>query len=180
MAISDELIPNLIRALYDPILAAGGISGVGSTGGASTPGYAVLPMQFVNTPNSGGSHLGSAYDGGYEGYLVTSLEQLLGQHPADAFGNAITNRECNGGPSTCGAAIDAALLKTYNALVTANGSSQRAGVDGVDGFGCGEADDAGLRRDRVPRAGRHHPAGHRLAEPADVPAGDRIPAAPPR
>ena len=123
VAIADELMPNLIRALYDPVLAAGGISGVGSTGGASTPGYGVLPMQFVNTPNSGGSHLGSAYDGGYESYLVTSLQQLLGQSPADAFGSEITSRECNGGPSTCGAAFDAALLKTYNALVTANGSS---------------------------------------------------------
>jgi acyl-homoserine lactone acylase PvdQ len=126
VAIADELVPNLIRALYDPILAAGGISGVGSTGGASTPGYAVLPMQFVNTPNSGGSHLGSAYDGGYEGYLVTSLQQLLSQSPADAFGTEITSRECAGGPSTCSTSIDAALLKTYNALVTANGSSNVA------------------------------------------------------
>ena len=123
IAIADELMPNLIESLYDSILGAGGLSGVGSTGGASTPGYAVLPMQFVNTPNSGGAHLGSAYDGGYESYLVTTLTQLLGGSPADAFGNEITDRECGGGPATCAASIDAALLKTYNALVTANGSS---------------------------------------------------------
>ncbi len=123
IAIADELMPNLIESLYNPILGAGGLSGVGSTGGASTPGYAVLPMQFVNTPNSGGSHLGSSYDGGYEGYLVSTLQQLLGQSPADGFGNEITDRECNGGPGTCLTSIDAALLKTYNALVTANGSS---------------------------------------------------------
>ena len=36
-------------------------------------------MQFVNTPNSGGAHLGSAYDAGYEGYLLKTLEQLRGQ-----------------------------------------------------------------------------------------------------
>jgi acyl-homoserine lactone acylase PvdQ len=123
VAISDELIPRLIRALYDPILAKGGLGTLGSTGGAATNGYSVLPMQWVNTPNSGGAHLGSAYDGGYEGYLVATLEQLLGQHPADGFGTAITSRECAGGPSTCAGTIDAALKSTYAALVQANDSS---------------------------------------------------------
>jgi acyl-homoserine lactone acylase PvdQ len=126
VAISDELIPRLIRALYDPILAAGGTGGVGSTGGASTDGYAILPMQWVNTPNSGGAHLGSAYDGGYEGYLVATLQQLLGQNPVDGFGTAITSKECSGGPSTCPTAIDSALQATYDALVQANGSSDVA------------------------------------------------------
>jgi hypothetical protein len=126
VAIADELVPNLIRALYDPILATGGLGTQGSTGGAATASYSVLPMQFVNTPDSGGAHLGSAYDGGYEGYLVASLQQLLGRHPADGFGTPITSRECHGGPRTCHAAIDAALAKTYAALVTANGSSDVA------------------------------------------------------
>jgi hypothetical protein len=80
-------------------------------------------MQWVNTPNSGGAHLGSAYDGGFEGYLMSTLEQLLGQHPADGFGTAITSRECAGGPSTCAGTIDAALKATYDALVQANGSA---------------------------------------------------------
>jgi acyl-homoserine lactone acylase PvdQ len=123
VAIADELMPNLIRALYDPILAGGGIGAVGSTGGAATGGYAVLPMQWVNTPNSGGAHLGSAYDGGYDSYLVSSLQQLLGQAPADGFGPEITSRECAGGPATCGRTIDAALQQTYQALVTANGTT---------------------------------------------------------
>jgi hypothetical protein len=126
VAISDELMPRLIRALYDPVLAGGGLGSVGSTGGAQTDGYAVLPMQWVNTPNSGGAHLGSAYDGGYESYLVATLEQLLGQHPADGFGTAITSRECAGGPATCPAAIDAALKATYTALSQANGSTNVA------------------------------------------------------
>jgi hypothetical protein len=123
VAIADELMPNLIRALYDPILAGGGIGAVGSTGGAATGGYAVLPMQWVNTPNSGGAHLGSAYDGGYDSYLVSSLQQLLGRAPADGFGPEITSRECAGGPATCGETIDAALQRTYLALVTANGTT---------------------------------------------------------
>jgi hypothetical protein len=124
VAIADELMPNLIRALYDPIFAAGGVGSVGSNGGATSPGYDVLPMQFVNTPNSGGKHLGSAYDGGYESYVVATLQQLLGQSPVDGFGPALTSKECGGGPSTCAASIDAALTTTYQALVTANGSSQ--------------------------------------------------------
>jgi acyl-homoserine lactone acylase PvdQ len=126
VAIADELMPNLIRALYDPILAAGGVGTAASTGGAATPAYTVLPMQFVNTPNSGGAHLGSAYDGGYESYLVTTLQQLLGEAPADGFRTAITSRECAGGPATCPASIDAALRATYDALVTANGSANVA------------------------------------------------------
>ena len=123
VAIADELVPNVIRALYDPILAAGGLGSVGSTGGAQTPGYSALPMQWVNTPNSGGTHLGSSFDGGYESYLVSTFQQLLGQNPADGFGPEITDEECDGGPSTCPQAIDAALLQTYNALVTANKNS---------------------------------------------------------
>jgi hypothetical protein len=123
VAIADELIPNLIRAFYDRILASGGISGVSSTGGAAVQGYAVLPMQWVNTPNSGGAHLGSAYDGGYEGYLMSTLQQLLGRHPRDGFTAPLTRHECNGGPSTCRQAVDTALRKTYDALVQANGTS---------------------------------------------------------
>jgi hypothetical protein len=126
VAIMDELMPQLIRAVYDRLLAAGGVGPIGSNGGATDPGYRILPMQFVNTPNSGGQHLGSAYDGGYEGYLQTTLRQLAGQHPADAFPPAITSRWCRGGPGTCGAAIDAALSRTHDALVRANGSANVA------------------------------------------------------
>ena len=126
VAIADELVPNLIRALYDPILAGGGLGGIGSNGGASASGYSVLPMQWVNTPNSGGAHLGSSFDGGYEGYLVATLQQLLGKSPADGFGTELTSKECTGGPATCHAAIDAALVTTYNALAKANGSADVA------------------------------------------------------
>jgi acyl-homoserine lactone acylase PvdQ len=111
VAIADELIPNVIRAFYDPILAAGGVS---------ANRYSALPMSFVDYPNQ---HQGSSYDSGYESYLVATLEQLLGQSPADGFGPEITSRECGGGPTTCGASLDAALASTYNSLVTANAST---------------------------------------------------------
>ena len=111
VAIADELVPNLIRAIFDPILAAGG---VGSNG------YSALPMQFVDYPNG---HNGSSYDGGYEGYLVSTLEQLLDGTPIDGFALNVTSHECGGGQLTCGTSIDTALLNTYNALVSANGSA---------------------------------------------------------
>jgi acyl-homoserine lactone acylase PvdQ len=123
IAIMDELVPDLAEAIYNPLLADGGIGGQGSTGGAVTPGYTILPMQFVNTPNSGDAHLGSAYDGGWEGYLETTLQQLRGLSPADAFGPAISGTWCGSGPASCPDAVDAALLKAYNDLSTANGSS---------------------------------------------------------
>ena len=124
VAISDELYDNLIRALYDPIFASGGVGGVASTGGAVAPGYDVVPMQWVNSPDSGGSHLGSAYDeSGWESYAASTLQQLLGRHPADGFTGALRRHECGGGPSTCPAAIDSALQATYDALVAANGTT---------------------------------------------------------
>jgi acyl-homoserine lactone acylase PvdQ len=126
IAIDDELVPNLVRAFYDRILARGGLSGVTSTGGATVPGYAKLPMQWVNTPNSGGAHLGSAYDGGYEGYLMSTLQQLLGQHPRDGFGPVLTRHECGGGPATCRRKVAHALAATYDALVAANGNGKVA------------------------------------------------------
>jgi acyl-homoserine lactone acylase PvdQ len=123
VAIMDVLQEKLIRAMFDPILAAGGISGVGSTGGAATRGYAVLPMQWVNTPNSGGAHLGSAYDGGYESYVLKVLRQLRGEPVAQPFGSAIMSSVCGSGPASCPAAFDRALSDTYDTLVQANGGS---------------------------------------------------------
>lgn len=131
IAIMDELEDNIIQAIFDPILLAGGTGGSVSNGGASTPAYTVLPMQWVNTPNSGDAHLGSAYDSGYESYLVKAFEQLQGSPVAAPFGSEITTAWCGtpgnpgnpGGSAACPAAMDSALLKTYRALVTANGNS---------------------------------------------------------
>jgi hypothetical protein len=115
VAIADELYPNLIRAIFGPLLAAGG---------SSSNSFSALPMGFVDSPNQ---HQGSSYDGGYEGYLVATFQQLLGQSPADGFGPEITSRECGAlGQLSCLDAINAAVVKTYNDLVTANGSSNIA------------------------------------------------------
>jgi hypothetical protein len=123
IAIDDTLIPLVIHAVYDPLLAAGGTGAVGTNGGATQEGYSILPMPFVNTPNSGGAHLGSAFDAGYEGYLLKTFEQLRGQPVTAGFTSAVTSTWCGAGPASCGAAIDGALAKAYSALVSANGGA---------------------------------------------------------
>jgi acyl-homoserine lactone acylase PvdQ len=116
VAIMDQLTPAVIRAIFDPLFAAGG---------ASSNGYNVFPMGFVNEPYNGGSHLGSAYDGGWEGYTVKALDQFTGTSVAQPFSSVVTAKLCgSGGLSGCGPALDAALASAYQALVTANGGSK--------------------------------------------------------
>jgi acyl-homoserine lactone acylase PvdQ len=115
VAIMDQLTPAVIRAIFDPLFAAGG---------TNPAGYDAFPVGFVNEPYNGGAHLGSAYDGGWEGYTVKALGQMTGQHVAQPFSPAVTARLCGtGGLSHCGPALDAALKATYEALVKANGGS---------------------------------------------------------
>jgi acyl-homoserine lactone acylase PvdQ len=115
VAIMDQLTPTLIRAIFDPLLAAGG---------SNAGGYQVLPMGFVNEPYNGGAHLGSAYDGGWEGYTLKALDQATGRKVAQPFSPAVTAKLCgSGGLSHCGPALDAALKATYQALVKANRGS---------------------------------------------------------
>ena len=115
VAIMDQLTPAIIKAIFDPLFAAGGTSG---------NGYSIFPMGFTNAPDNGGSHLGSAYDGGWEGYTVMALDQMMGRRVAEPFGHAVTARLCGtGGLRNCGPALDAALESTYQALVKANKGS---------------------------------------------------------
>ncbi len=112
VAIMDQLTPAIIKAIFNPLFAAGG---------TNSNGYNVFPMGFTNAPNNGGAHLGSAYDGGWEGYTQMALDQMMGRHVAEPFGPAVTARLCGtGGLKHCGPALDAALESTYQALLKAN------------------------------------------------------------
>jgi acyl-homoserine lactone acylase PvdQ len=117
VAIMDQLTPAVIRAIFDPLFAAGG---------TNSGGYNVFPMGFVNEPFNGGSHLGSSYDGGWEGYTLKALDQFTGTSVAQPFSPGVTTRLCSssGGLNSCGTALDAALESTYQALVKANGGSK--------------------------------------------------------
>jgi hypothetical protein len=119
VAIMDELWPRLIQAVFDPLFAAGGVQGSGGT----ATGYNVFPMAFEDTPNGGGAHHGSAYQSGWDGYLQKILDQVQGLQVAQPFPAEVTSQVCGGGLTACPAAIDKALADTYQALLTANGSS---------------------------------------------------------
>ena len=120
VAIMDQLTPAVIKALFNPLFAAGG---------TNSGGYNIFPMGFVNEPFNGGAHLGSAYDGGWEGYTVKALDQYTRTSVAQPFSSRVTGKLCGrGGLGSCGAALDAALKATYQALVTANGGTKNVAL----------------------------------------------------
>jgi len=118
VAIMDELYPRLVRALYDGLYAAGGVHDYKGLPYA----YDVLPQVFSDTPNTEGAHLG-AYDGGWEGFVLTSLRQLRGVPVADAFPAPVTSRLCGSGPGSCPDAFAKAFRAAEDGLVAANGGS---------------------------------------------------------
>jgi acyl-homoserine lactone acylase PvdQ len=119
VAIMDQLFPALNRAFFDSLFSAGGVHQYNNL----DAGYNVFPMAFEGTPNGFGSHSGSSYQDGWDGYDWKVLRTLNGSTPTLAFSSDTTSRTCGTGlnSTNCGAAIDAALLSTYNALVAANG-----------------------------------------------------------
>ena len=150
------------------------------TAARRTEGYSILPMPFVNTPNSGGAHLGSAFDAGYEGYLLKTLRAAARPDPSPP-GSACDHQSkwCGGGPASCRSAIDGALAKAYAALVTANGGSTNVASWTLSPDAAAAKQTMPVvRRDPVPRARHRRAAGHRLAEPSDLPAGCELPPTP--
>jgi acyl-homoserine lactone acylase PvdQ len=120
VAIMDQLARNLERAIFDPVFAGGGVFQVDG----ADAGYSVVPMQFNDWPHGNGTHHGSSYQDGWAGYVVKVLQQLTGASPATPFSADTTSRVCGAaGLTSCGAAIDSALLTTYNQLAAANGST---------------------------------------------------------
>ena len=120
VAIMDELYPRLQQALFGSLLGGGGTD----VQDGLPYRFNVLPMVFADTPHGdGGTQHGSSYDGGYEGDDQKLLDQVLHHHVLQPFSTTLTSRVCGGGIAGCGASIDAALGDAYNALVSANGSS---------------------------------------------------------
>ena len=123
VAIMDELAPRLDRAFFDRLFQAGGVyqGKVDGTVNGMDAGYNQLLMEFADNPST---HGGSSYYDGWEGYVWKALRQLTSQPVAKPFTAITTSHLCgSAGLSSCGTAIDNALLATYNALVTANGNS---------------------------------------------------------
>lgn len=176
VAIMDELWPRLIQAVFDPLFAAGGVQGSGGT----ATSYTVFPMDFEDTPNGGGAHHGSAYQSGWDGFLVKILDQVQGVQPAQPFPSVVTSQLCGGGLTACPAAIDGALAGTYQALVTANGGSTDVASWTQDAATAAAGQTMPVYDDiRFASIGVvSQPASHRLAEPAHLPAGRPVPSPP--
>ena len=173
VAIMDQLTPAVIKAIFDPLFAAGG---------TNPGGYNVFPMGFVNEPLQRRQSSRQR--------LRRRLGGLHGQGPGPVHRHqrraAVQPR---GDHKT--------LQQQRRAELLRHGARRRPGVR-LPGPGQGErrveervhldpgrehgrhrADHAGLRRHRLPVAGDRRPAQHPLAEPADVPAGGLVPGAPP-
>ncbi|MEA2504307.1 MAG: hypothetical protein QOG36_1350 [Actinomycetota bacterium] len=124
VAAMDHLEVQLAQALFGTVLGdlTLGNGGLDVVDGVPYD-YARLPMVFADTPNSRGAHLGSAYDSGYESYVVKALRLMRGAPVAAPFGAALSFRLCGGGLAACGAAVATALQQTASDLAAANGGS---------------------------------------------------------
>ncbi|HEV3231720.1 MAG TPA: penicillin acylase family protein [Candidatus Dormibacteraeota bacterium] len=107
VAIMDALYPRLAHAIFDPWLNGGQFS----------------TLQGLNPLNNPPGPTGSAYDGGWEGYLQRALRQAA--NPAIA--NGYSQSYCGGGSlATCQTALVAALQGALDSLSTAYGNPDPA------------------------------------------------------
>jgi hypothetical protein len=104
VAIMDALYPRLAHAIFDPWLDSGQF------------GQLTGIMGLNNPPGP----LGSAYDGGWEGYLQRSLRQAV--NPAIA--NPYSQSYCGSGSlPACQAAVQSALQGALDAITSAYGTA---------------------------------------------------------
>src|ERR1035437_614473 len=119
VAIMDELYPHVLRALFDHIFAAGGVT----TQLGLSSGYTVVPEGFSQNPNQT-SGSGSSYYGGLQSQVLKALRQVNGEAVGLPFSSTTTALLCGAsGLTGCHAALDQALVDTAAALQTANGGS---------------------------------------------------------
>ncbi|MFN2465026.1 MAG: penicillin acylase family protein, partial [Candidatus Dormibacteria bacterium] len=125
VAIMDELYPRLVRAVFDglfadPALAAhrNGVEQVDKMDSR----YDRVPFEWANNPGYDDQHLGSAYDGGWDGYLQKLIQQLHHKAVPMRFSEASTAQMCTGGLTTCEASIANALAAAADQLKDVNTS----------------------------------------------------------
>jgi len=104
VAIMDALYPRLAHAIFDPSLDASQFQDL-------------LNINGLNNPPG---PTGSAYDGGWEGYLQRSLRQALNPGIANGYSQSYCG---SGALAACQAALQNALQGTIDALTSAYGSS---------------------------------------------------------
>ena len=110
VAIMDALYPRLAHAVFDPWLDA-------------TQFGLLAGLNALNNPPG---PLGSAYDGGWEGYLQRSLRQAVNPAIANGYSQVYcggAGQGGNGSLSACQTAVQGALQGAIDALAAAYGSA---------------------------------------------------------
>ena len=121
VAIMDELYPRLAHAVFNPWLDSGQFA----------------QLAGLNPINDLPRAQGSAYDGGWEGYLQRSLNQVLGQttHP-------YSQSYCGAGSlAACQSAVKAALQSSIDTLTGTYGTADPSA------WSCARSNDTGGRAD---------------------------------
>ena len=102
VAIMDQLTPAIIKAIFDPLFAAGGVDFrrvQRLPDGLRQRARSTAAVTWAAPTTAAG-----------RATLVKALDQMTGQQVAQPFGAAVTSRLCgSGGLQHCGPALDAAL-----------------------------------------------------------------------
>jgi hypothetical protein len=131
VAIMDKLYPRLAHAVFDPWLAPRPNSNDGDSFGL---------LASLNPLNDPPRAQGSAYDGGWEGYLQRALRQALNPRIPNHYSQVYCGGDGNGGKgnlTSCRAALKNALQSTIDQLTSIYGSSDPAS------WTCSRANDTG-------------------------------------
>jgi acyl-homoserine lactone acylase PvdQ len=116
VAIMDKLYPRLAHAVFDPWLAPA------NAGEPDIFGQLTGMVSLNDLPRA----QGSAYDGGWEGYLQRSLQQAVNPAIAHGYSQAYCGGNGTGGNgelASCQAALKSALDSTISQLTNIYGSS---------------------------------------------------------
>jgi acyl-homoserine lactone acylase PvdQ len=141
IAIMDKLYPRLAHAIFDPWL---------SPRPNSSDANSFAQLTGLNSLNDIPRAQGSAYDGGWEGYLQRSLQQAVNPSLANGYSQVYCGGDGSGGNgslASCQAALKSALDSAITQLTSLYGSSDpntwtcsRSNETGGRAPGSGQAD----------------------------------------
>jgi len=117
VAIMDKLYPRVVHAVFDPWLAPRPNSNDGDSFGL---------LAGLNPLNDPPRAQGSAYDGGWEGYVQRALRQALNPRIRNGYSQVYCGGDGNGGKgslASCRTALKTALQSTIDQLARLYGSS---------------------------------------------------------
>lgn len=116
IAISDQFLAVLDENLFSPLL---NFAGVNFDASGTPVGFKGFSHDFVNAPGQ----LGSAYDGGFESYVVKLLDQIEGIKVDQKFPSAFLEKVCFSGIQNCKNVIQQTFNEVQQSLEQINATS---------------------------------------------------------